>query len=349
MDPSDSLLVRTEKLKNFVRKERLQLIERKIRSQASNMDDDPTTLYEEMGRMFNARSIAQPKNPLPPKLDIKFARESLIRQLPEEGLSADEAIRHVKGQIALGFNSANDSSTYFGFVTGGITPAARIADHLVTEYDQNVQVHLPEETISTEVEDRALSMLCELFDLKPEHWGHRTFTTGATASNILGLACARDYVLRKAASIRDGVDLDKINVGEYGLASSMQSAGIDRIQMLATVPHSSISKAASVVGLGRASVTLVGLEEAPHKFDMRKLETLIKTPKVASIVVISASEVNTGLFATNGLEKVLDLRRLCDKYGAWIHIDAGRFINLTSIVSSSSPLCELNCSNLQTL
>lgn len=273
------------------------------------------------------------KNPLPPQQSVENARKSLVSHLPAQGLGPQQAIEHIRNDIAPGFNSANRSSTFYGFVTGGITPAAHLADNLVTAYDQNVQVHLPQETIATEVEDRALSLLCELLNLDPAEWGHRTFTTGATASNILGLACAREHVIREAA-VAAGAEDD--SVGEVGLVEAMNRAGIKKVQVLTTVPHSSLSKAASIAGLGRASVKLVGLEGQSHRFDTARVKTLMETPGVATIVAISAAEVNTGFFATSGLDEMKSLRRLCDTYGAWIHVDAGRSINTISSFLPSS-------------
>lgn len=75
--------------------------------------------------------------------------------------------------------------------------------------------------------------------------------------------------------------------------------------------------------MGRASVKLVGLEGSTHRFDIPLLKKLLTQPGTASIVAISASEVNTGLFATTGLKEMQKIRSLCDQYGAWIHVDGG--------------------------
>lgn len=44
----------------------------------------------------------------------------------------------------------------------------------------------------------------------------------------------------------------------------------------------------------------------------------------ALMVVVSCGEVNTGLFATNRLESMQNIRLLCDRYNAWLHVDGGR-------------------------
>ncbi|KAL5116822.1 hypothetical protein ACEQ8H_005303 [Pleosporales sp. CAS-2024a] len=266
---------------------------------------------------------------LPASEAIEHARNHLARKLQDDGLGLRDTVRHLLDDLQPAFNASSRSPHYYGFVTGGSTPVASIADNLVTAYDQNVQVHLPNETIATEVEDRALSLLCDLLNLRPDQWPHRTFTTGATASNILGLACGREYVIAEASAHRTDVEN---SVGEYGMMKAMHRAGLDTIQILTTVPHSSLSKAAGILGLGRASVVNVGMAHSPHKFDMKLLKSIMERPGSASIVALSASEVNTGLFATSGLAEMQELRKLCDMYGAWIHADGafgilGRILN----------------------
>ncbi|KAE9978272.1 hypothetical protein EG327_007454 [Venturia inaequalis] len=283
----------------------------------------------------------QPPRVLPEVAILKATRETLIAELPEQGLGDDAAIDHISKDITPGLNASSHSANYYGFVTGGATPAAKRADNIVTEYDQNVQIHLPNETIATDVEIKALDLLCQLLeftqhttffhagetDVKP-HWTHRTFTTGATASNVLGLAVARQKVLERLAtkSIRKTggmVTLEmfkRVDVAQVGLYTAMKNASIRGIRILTTAPHSSLAKAASIIGLGRDSIHLVGQAKQPHKFDMKKLEKALADQNHASIVVISCSEVNAGLFATNG-EEMEKIRLLCDQHGSWIHVD----------------------------
>ncbi|GAB7352205.1 hypothetical protein MBLNU459_g2680t1 [Dothideomycetes sp. NU459] len=255
---------------------------------------------------------------LPASEKLEHARSALCKTLPTEGLGTEQLKQHLTKDICPGLNQASQSSRYYGFVIGGATPAAKYADNLVTEYDQNVQVHVPKETICTEVEFSALNMLCELLDLCPADWAHKTFPTGATAANIIGLACGREHIIAQAGAKR-GVDA---SVAELGLIKAMRVAEIDDVQILTTVPHSSIRKAASVIGLGHASIKEVAQKDVHHRFDRASLEKALQAPRTASIIMVSASEVNTGLFATNGLEEFQWLRQLADKHGAWIHVDA---------------------------
>ena len=260
---------------------------------------------------------------------LKEGNANLLERLPENGFGIETATDHLLNKIAPSLSGCSLSPNYYGFVTGGVTPAARVASHIVDTYDQNVQVHLPEETIATAVEDKALTLLLDLFHLDPASWPGRTLTTGATASNVLGLACGRELIINRAAWRRrelqqthtdDSLD----SVGDSGLLAACRAAGIENIHVLTTRAHSSLGKAASVVGLGRSSVIDVSKAEDSMTFDMSKLEFQLKLKNTVCIVAISCAEVNTGMFATHSYKEIQAIRSLCDRYGAWIHVDGGK-------------------------
>ncbi|KIV80174.1 hypothetical protein PV11_07694 [Exophiala sideris] len=245
--------------------------------------------------------------------------------LPIGGTSLSKLAEHLTSTILPYLNLASLSPNYYGFVIGGATPAALLGDFLASIYDQNVHVHLPAETVATTLEVAALNFLVQLYRL-PEEWsiggsgsGGGTFTTGATASNVLGLALAREYVLREALQIK-GLASD-ISCGEHGVAELMVQAGVQKIQVLSTLPHSSIAKAASIVGIGRKNVISLATGNDPLQIDMARLETEGRRPDVLNILAISAGEVNTGRFATDSSSTMTRLREICDNHNIWIHVD----------------------------
>lgn len=263
-----------------------------------------------------------PNDALPSPESISSSTESIVTSIPQIGLGSEATETHLLTDLTPGFNGPKTSSNYYGFVTGGVFPIAEVADNIVTAFDQNVQVHLPDQSISTVVEDAALRMLLQLVELGDE-WGGRTFTTGATGSNVLGLACGREAVVNS----RLGGDLKEGGVGELGILRACLKAGVKDIQVLTTMGHSSLYKAASVVGIGGDSVKNIPLsEDEPWKMDVERLASKLARGRedgVVTIVVISAGEVNTGNFAATR-SQMEEIRKLCDKYEAWLHVDAGK-------------------------
>lgn len=222
---------------------------------------------------------------------------------------ANSVCAHIVKDILPALNGQGSSARYYGFVTGGVLPIAEWADNVVTRMDQNVQVHLPAQTVATTLEASALQMLADVLGLGNTFAG-RTFTTGATASNILGLACGREVVVGQ--------------VGELGLLAACVKAGVEEIQVLASAAHSSVYKAAGVLGLGRASVKDVAVSgDEPWRLDLDKVEEALQKKGAKSIIAISAGDVNTGRFALSGRQEWEKLRKLADKHGAWIHVDGG--------------------------
>jgi glutamate/tyrosine decarboxylase-like PLP-dependent enzyme len=282
----------------------------------------PNFLAESYTRLRATISARDTSTPLPSPQALQAGRSSLPPQLPTTGLGPEATHNHLLTEIVPALSNQSLSSTYFGFITGGVLLIAEAADNIVTALDQNVQVHLPESSLATEVEDAALRMLIGLLELgTSEDWPSRIVTTGATASNILGLACAREWVVDS----RLAEDSAGSTVAKAGLLRACATAGVREIQILTSMAHSSLSKAASVVGLGHDSVKeCAASEDEPWRVDLDKVERELKRNEegVASIIVITAGEVNTGRFATNALD-MPKLRSLADKYGAWIHVDGG--------------------------
>lgn len=166
---------------------------------------------------------------LPTSDALSKARMTLLDDLPDRGHGLERTKDHLLHDIVPAFNASSLSPNYYGFVVGGVTPAALLADNVVSVYDQNVQVHMEEHSVATDVEFKALGLVVDLLNLNRQAWHNGTFTTGATGSNILGLACGREYVLRKAAE-RRGSPI--YSVGEHGIFEVMQAAGLTGIQVL---------------------------------------------------------------------------------------------------------------------
>ncbi|KAK6536804.1 hypothetical protein TWF281_001015 [Arthrobotrys megalospora] len=234
--------------------------------------------------------------------------------LHREPLGTHATIQNLLNDLLPGI-FVQSSPHFYGFVTGGALPPALLADFLVTMLDLDVMVHLPRDSIHTIIERHTIYLLCDLFQLPRSFAPGSTITTGATGSNIVGLACGREWLFS-----RDDPSCSLAKVGY--LQAAIKSGVHNGIKIIVAKPHSSIAKAASILGLGSENlINLPASEAEPWNLDFVRLETLLakqQEDKVRYIVVGQLGEVNTGRF----MNDVPRLRELCTKYGAWLHVDA---------------------------
>ncbi|KAK8089890.1 PLP-dependent transferase [Apiospora hydei] len=257
---------------------------------------------------------------LPQPAQLHHARASLSSTAGAypylQGRGRQATVEHLLDDITPALNGQNRSSRYWGFVTGAVLPVAEVADNLVSAYDQNVQVHLPGQTIATEVEDAALRMLLDVLRLGPAEGVVRAYLHDG---NILGLACGREGVLSARLSATGCADK---TASELGILAACLRAGVKEIRVLTSMGHSSLSKAASIVGLGSANVhELPHSADEPWRLDLDAVQRELQQDGVACVIALSAGEVNTGRSATQGLDDMRRLRQMADQYGAWIHVD----------------------------
>ncbi|GJJ15358.1 hypothetical protein Clacol_009634 [Clathrus columnatus] len=277
---------------------------------------------------------------------VQKALTSLPLTLSDKGLGVTGAINHIIQDILPGLAPGHAGPRYFGFITGGVLPSAQLADFLTTIYDQNVGANRTDESIAAVIEWRALEYLLDLLDLPRDKFPARILTSGATASNVLGLALGRDYAVRTA-------------LGSPNHSVSEDGFGGVTVQVFCDRPHASLLKAAALVGIGRSNVIDLGKKlshdggnDNTFGMDLNELEERLKETttttllggvngnKTAAVVAISFGEVNTGDFTPD----IRGIRALCDKYSVWLHIDAafGAYARLVpDIVGSMAEGLEL--------
>jgi glutamate/tyrosine decarboxylase-like PLP-dependent enzyme len=229
---------------------------------------------------------------LPPSLEVgDLANESL----PEKGTGTENILRLFSTKYA--HQMANSAGPrYFGFVTGGSTPAAVAGDWLVSIYDQVMSGST--DSVAHALERQTITFLLDLFKLGNQFSG--TFVTGATMSNFVSLATARQWIGE-----------------EHGIDFSDDGLGAIPIKVLSATPHSSIIKSLSMLGIGRKAWVRVNTLPDREAIDTADLENHLRAMKGSCIVVANAGTVNTVDF--DDLEAIARLKL---KYKFWFHVDA---------------------------
>lgn len=218
--------------------------------------------------------------------------------LEENGLGTVAALAEFKQR----FDPVIVASTgprYWGFVTGGATPAAISGDWLAAVYDQNTQSIKGMGDVSAVVELDTIQMLLQLFGLPADYVGG--FVTGATMSNFTCLAVARQWIGKQR----------NIDIAREGIPPG--------IKVLSATPHSSAVKSLAMLGIG--SQNFIKVEVLPGNREaiaVDDLEARIKELNGEPFILISSGgTVNTVDF--DDFESILKLRA---KYDFWWHIDA---------------------------
>ncbi len=188
---------------------------------------------------------------------------------------------------------------YWGFVTGGTTPASIAGDWLATVYDQNAFKLSGQGDISAQIEIETILLLLDLFNLPKNLSGG--LVSGATMSNLTCLATARQWIGKQ----------QRRDYAKEGINGA--------IHVLAALPHSSVLKAMSLLGLGSVNITSIktshGNQESIDLVDLEK--KILQLSGMPFILISSAGTVNTADF-----DDFDGINQLKKKFNFWWHIDA---------------------------
>jgi len=231
-----------------------------------------------------------------------------VMPLPENGLGAEKALALFKDKYNR-YVSGSAGPRYFGFVTGGATPASLVGDWLTATYDQNLSD--AGESYARQLTLECCQLLRDLLDIDSSF--HGTMVSGATTSSLVALSTARQWVGRKM-----GIDLAVDGVAALG----------STLKVFSGTPHSSIYKVLSVLGIGRKALEIIPSIENREAIDIEALERRLKKHasecQAPPIVVANAGTVNTCDF--DNIEAITALK---ETYSFWLHVDAafGGFAN----------------------
>ncbi|MDX6190783.1 pyridoxal-dependent decarboxylase [Flavobacterium sp. Fl-318] len=237
------------------------------------------------------------------------------RTLNELGLGSLEALKEFNERMAP-LMVASPGPRYWGFVTGGSTPASIVGDWLASVYDQNAQSIKAQGGASALIEFETINLLLQLLGLPKSFMGG--FVTGATMSNFTSLGVARQWF-----GAQFGKDFAKNGITET-------------INIFTATPHSSAVKSLAMLGIGSQNYSVIKtLEDNREAIDVVDLEEKIKALNGKPFILISsAGTVNTADF-----DDFVAIAELKEKHNFWWHIDAA-FGAFAAVSDKFKPLVE---------
>lgn len=221
-------------------------------------------------------------------------RKALGETLPEQPSDPAEVVELLATAARPGL-VGTPSGRFYGFVIGGVLPAALAADWLTSAWDQNSGLRATSPAHAA-LEDLAAAWLLDLLGLPAG--AAVGFVTGATMANFTGLAAGRDAVLARA-----GWD-----AGTRGLA------GAPRVRVLVGAErHDTVDLALRYLGLGAPEVVPVDAQGRVRADAM--IQALAGRPG-PTLVCLQAGNVHSGAF--DPFAEVIPAARAA---GAWVHVD----------------------------
>jgi glutamate/tyrosine decarboxylase-like PLP-dependent enzyme len=198
--------------------------------------------------------------------------------------------------------TAHSSGRFFGFVIGGLHPAAYGAELLTATWDQNAGLYAPTPGV-TIIEEIAAGWLVEQLRLPAD--SSVAFVTGGQMANWTCLAAARDHVLR---AVGWDVEAD-------GLIGAPQLHVVVKKSV-----HSTVPRALRYLGLGDRTAIEVAVDDNDG-IDLDSLQATLEGLHGPTIVCVESGNVNTGAF--DPFDKVAELVEAHRARGnpSWVHVD----------------------------
>lgn len=229
--------------------------------------------------------------------DVETLRARVARPLPSEGIPADEAVAELVRNVEGGL-LGSAGGRFFGWVIGGVLPAALAADWLTSAWQQNGALYATSPAGAI-VEETVGAWLKDIFGL-PDHASF-ALVTGCQMAHVTGLAAARHALLAKR-------DWDVEARGLYGAPP---------IRLLSSdVRHASFERAVRLLGLGHANVVDLPVDAEGKLVPRALAEELAKAPDAPAIVLLQAGDINIGAY--DDFESIVPIAK---QYGAWVHVD----------------------------
>jgi glutamate/tyrosine decarboxylase-like PLP-dependent enzyme len=229
--------------------------------------------------------------------DVETLRSRIVKPLPLDGLSADEVVQELVRNVDGGL-LGSAGGRFFGWVIGGVLPAALAADWLTSTWQQNAALYACSPAAAV-VEEVVGDWLKEVLGL-PSHASF-ALVTGCQMAHVTCLAAARHALLAKR-----GWDVE--SRGLYGAPPIRILTSSER--------HGSFERAVRLLGLGHSHVVDLPIDDDGKLRPESLAQELAKNPEAPTIVLLQAGDINIGAY--DAFETLIPIAK---QFDAWVHVD----------------------------
>jgi aromatic-L-amino-acid/L-tryptophan decarboxylase len=254
-----------------------------------------------------------PARRIMPETTSSALRALLDEPLPRQGTDFSGLLATFERTL-LPNSRHNAHPRFFGYVASPGAPVAAMGDVLVSALNSNV-TSWRSAPAPTELEHITIRWLAEILGYPSSAAG--LFVSGGSMANFAGLAAAR--------SARAGCDVTRSGVAQVGKAMRVY---------VSSEGHSSIAKAAGLLGIGTENVRLVNIDER-YRLDVADLERSIGEDRAAGHLPICVI-ANAGAVATGAFDPIGEIAAVARKHDLWLHVD-GAYGGFSALAPSARP------------
>jgi aromatic-L-amino-acid decarboxylase len=218
---------------------------------------------------------------------------------PEEPEPFEAVLRDLTRQILPACTHFLDPR-FFGFFPSNGSLAAVLGDYVSTGLGQ-LGLNWQASPALTELEEVTTDWLRRMLDLSPAWSG--VIQDTASTTTLVALLCARERTTNYGAA-RGGLQESQAPLVVY---TSGQS-------------HSSVDKAALLAGFGRNNIRIIPVD-ASYAMRPDALEEAVKEDRARGLLPC-AVVATVGSTATTALDPLIDIGRVAQAQGLWMHVDA---------------------------
>jgi aromatic-L-amino-acid decarboxylase len=238
--------------------------------------------------------------PVLAKVDPGQVKASLPPTPPEEPEQFEAMLRDVEDIIAPGLTHWNHPGFFAYFGITGSEPGI-LGELLSSAFNVNAMLWRTSPA-ATELEEVVLDWLRQLVGLPPEFMG--IINDSASVSSLCAIAIAREAL--------------GLRIREEGLAGRPE---LPRLRLYTSEQaHSSIEKAAIVLGIGQAGVVKVAVDDE-FRLGPAALEAAIKDDLAAGWKPFCVA-ATVGTTSTTSVDPVPEIADICGRHDLWLHVDA---------------------------